>query len=418
MIYQQTLDWMYSQLPVFQRVGKAAYKANLDNTYAIMDLLRQPQHQFKSIHIAGTNGKGSTAHMLASIFFEAGYKTALYTSPHLRDFRERIRINGEMIPKAKVVEFIEKNRRAFDEIKPSFFEMTVGMAFRYFADEKVDIAIIETGLGGRLDSTNVLNPELSVITNIGKDHMQFLGDTLPLIAKEKAGIIKPKIPIVIGEHQQETDAVFIEKAAAMKAPLQFAEDIYKVTREGEMLLIEKDENAYLEVKSFPLKGDYQLKNICIAIAAADKMGIEKSLIIKGLENVVVNTGLEGRWQYLSNHPLTICDTAHNVDGLSLVMDQIKRMNYEKLHMVIGVVDDKELDGLLELFPKDAHYYFCEANIPRALAGEKLYEQASKFGLRGGVYPSVQEALKQAQKLAANKDMVFVGGSTFTVAEVV
>jgi len=418
MNYKETLDWLFSQLPVFQRIGKAAYKANLDNTYAIMDLLGQPQHQFKSVHLAGTNGKGSTAHMLASIYQEAGYKTGLYTSPHLRDFRERIMINGQMIPQSDVVAFVETYSEDFLSIKPSFFEMTVGLAFSYFAAENVDIAIIETGLGGRLDSTNIIHPELSIITNIAKDHMQFLGHTLEVIAGEKAGIIKKGVPVFIGEHQKETDPVFIEKAKTVKTLIHFVQDSYKAAWIGEKLEVLKDDVSLFGPINFPLKGDYQRHNVCTAIGAAQELALPLDSIKVGLINVLKNTSFAGRWQQLSQQPLVICDTAHNYQGLSVVMAQLKNMDYQKLHFVLGVVDDKQLDHILAFFPKDAQYYFCKADIPRGLAVEILYETATNFGLNGQMYQSVNEAYLEAKKNCQSDDLVFVGGSTFTVAEVV
>jgi len=418
MTYQETLDWLFKQLPAFQRVGKAAYKANLDNTYAIMDVLNQAHLKFKSIHIAGTNGKGSTAHMLASIFQEAGYKTGLYTSPHLRDFRERIRINGEMISKEKVVYFVEKNQEEFLRIKPSFFEMTVGLAFSYFADEQVDIAIIETGLGGRLDSTNIVSPLISVITNIGKDHMQFLGHSLAEIATEKAGIIKKKIPVIIGEHQERTDQVFIERAKMQESILSFAQDSYQISWYGNGLKIHDKNGLLFSLNSFPLKGNYQLKNVCTTIHAAKSLNIALPFIKKGLENVKTNTSFSGRWDIINNEPLTVCDTAHNEEGLILVMEQLHKMDFHHLHFILAVVDDKLLGDILKLFPKDATYYFCKADIPRGLAVDILAEQASENGLHGEKYNSVQEALLAAQTHAGPSDLVFVGGSTFTVAEVV
>ena len=418
MTYTEALKWMFSQLPVFQRIGKAAYKANLDNTYALMELMGNPHLQFKSIHIAGTNGKGSTAHMLASIYQEAGYKTALYTSPHLRDFRERIRINGQMINQEEVVNFIQKHKKAFETIKPSFFEMTVGMAFDYFAREKVDIAIVETGLGGRLDSTNILFPELSIITNIGKDHMQFLGNTIAEIALEKAGIIKKDISIIIGKHQKETDGVFLDKAKELEAHLFFAPDIFEDIINNNKHQLFKKGTSFLEDVNIPLKGNYQKENIQTAVAAAEYLKIPHQFIKAGLEKVVENTSFMGRWQVLSNYPLCIADTAHNYEGLFMVMQQLKSMEYKQLHIVLGVVDDKELENILVLFPKEAHYYFCKADIPRGLDAEKLASKASDFNLIGEKYSSVNEALKEAMKTAHKKDLIFVGGSTFTVAEVV
>lgn len=417
MTYQQTLEWLFSQLPVFQRVGKSAYKANLDNTYALMEVLGQPHKAFKSVHIAGTNGKGSTAHMLASVYQEAGFKTGLYTSPHLRDFRERIRINGEMISEEEVVAFVASHREDFQDIKPSFFEMTVGMAFAYFAQEEVDIAVIETGLGGRLDSTNIILPELSVITNIAKDHMQFLGNTLEAIAGEKAGIIKNGVSVVIGEHQPKTDKVFIEKAKDETTSIFFAQDEYSAKWENGVLLIYHHEECLMTL-DFPLKGHYQLKNVATAVCAAQQLGLPLESIKKGLQNVVINTSLAGRWQQLSEQPPVICDTAHNYEGLQQVMLQLAEMTYQQLHFVLSVVDDKELDHILELFPKDARYYFCKANIPRGLAVEVLSEQAHESGLQGQSYQSVNEAYMAAVRNCQEGDLVFIGGSTFTVAEVV
>ena len=418
MTYNQTLEWLFAQLPVFQRIGKAAYKADLDNTYALMHVFGQPHLKFKSVHIAGTNGKGSTAHMLASIYQESGFKTGLYTSPHLRDFRERIMIDGQMIREEEVVEFVESYRDDFKKIKPSFFEMTVGLAFAYFAKEKVDIAIVETGLGGRLDSTNIILPELSIITNIAKDHMQFLGNTLEAIAGEKAGIIKSDVPVVIGEHQSQTDQAFIDKAKVMNTAIHFAQDHYSSKRIGEKLEIYKDGEVLINAFDFPLKGNYQLKNVCTAICAAQELELSLESIKRGLQNVFKNTSFSGRWQQLNDEPLVICDTAHNYDGLLEVMSQLKSMTYNKLHFVLGVVDDKQLDHILKLFPTDAQYYFCKADIPRGLAVEILASKAIEFGLKGQMYQSVNEAYSSAKEESQLGDIVFIGGSTFTVAEVV
>lgn len=421
MNYDETLHYLYSQLPVFQRIGAAAYKANLDNTYALMDVLNHPEKKFKAVHIAGTNGKGSTAHMLASIYQEAGFKTGLYTSPHLKDFRERIRINGEMVSKEFVVDFVAKYNDDFKGISPSFFELTMAMAFQYFTEEKVDIAILETGLGGRLDSTNIINPELSIITNIGKDHMQFLGDNLRQIAGEKAGIIKSEKPIIIGEKQQEITAVFEQKARENNAPLFYAED--RVTLD----LIDNSANIYrihykkellFERLVFPLRGNYQIKNLKTVIAAALHLKLPKNAIKSGIENTLKNTHFTGRWQTLSLNPLTICDTAHNEDGIRYVVDQLEQTPYNRLHFVLGVVNDKDIGNILALLPKEALYYFCKADIPRGLETDILQEKAQKFGLKGKSYSSVIAARNAAQKSAAKDDLVFVGGSTFTVAEVV
>lgn len=417
MNYQECLNWMYAQLPIFQRLGKAAYKANLDNTYAIMEVLDNPQHLFKSIHIAGTNGKGSTSHLIASVFQEAGYKTGLYTSPHLKDFRERIRINGEMIPEAKVLDFIEGRQKEFEEIHPSFFEMTVGMAFKYFADEKVDIAILETGMGGRLDSTNIVNPELSVITNIALDHTQFLGDTFEKIAIEKAGIIKKEIPLVIGEYRPETFKVFQEKAQELSAPMILAEELYRIEKSTDKYSILQNNDVVLSDLSIPLYGDYQKKNMITAFAACRQAGMSLEHIKLGFEKVLVNTNFTGRWQIMSQEPKVIADTAHNEAGLTLVMKQLAKEKYQKLHIVLSVVDDKNLKEILKYFPQNAQYYYCKADIPRGLAVESLKAQAEDFGLRGESYGSVAKAYQAALEQSTDKDLVFIGGSTFTVAEV-
>lgn len=421
MNYEETLAFLYSQLPIFQRIGAAAYKANLDNTYALMEVLNQPHKKFKSVHIAGTNGKGSTAHMLASIYQEAGYKTGLYTSPHLKDFRERIRLNGEMVSEEFVVDFVEKYSEQFKSISPSFFELTMAMAFQYFAKEKVDIVILETGLGGRLDSTNIVNPELSIITNIGMDHMQFLGNTLPKIATEKAGIIKLNTPILIGEKQIEIQKVFKQKAEEESSPLFYAEDLVELKQidtVSNSFRIIYNEQKVLESLNFPLLGSYQIKNLKTAIAAAMLLDLPLNAIKSGIENVLINTHFAGRWQILSQNPLTICDTAHNEDGLRYVVKQLEQTPHKTLHFVLGVVNDKVIDEILELFPKKAIYYFCKVDIPRGLEVEILQEKAQEIGLKGKTYTSVNAALNAAQKAASKEDLVFVGGSTFTVAEVV
>lgn len=419
MNYEETLKFLYSQLPMFQRIGAAAYKANLDNTYALMEVLDHPHKKFKSVHIAGTNGKGSTAHLLASIYQEAGYKTGLYTSPHLKDFRERIRLNGEMIPQEFVVYFVAKYAKNFKSISPSFFELTMAMAFQYFAEEKVDIVILETGLGGRLDSTNIVNPELSIITNIGKDHMQFLGNTLPEIAGEKAGIIKANTPVLIGEKQVEIQTVFEQKAKALSAPLSYAEDLVDLEFEASMnYRVSYSKKELFENLNFPLRGNYQIKNLKTAIAAAMLLKLPLNAIKSGIENVLINTHLAGRWQTLSQNPLTICDTAHNEDGLFYVIKQLEETPHKNLHFVLGVVNDKVIDEILKLFPKNAIYYFCKADIPRGLEVEILQAKAEGIGLVGKTYKSVNVALRAAQEVATEEDLVFVGGSTFTVAEVV
>lgn len=421
MNYEETLAFLYSQLPVFQRIGAAAYKANLNNTYALMEVLDHPHRKFKSVHIAGTNGKGSTAHMLASIYQEAGFKTGLYTSPHLKDFRERIRLNGEMVSKEYVVDFVEKYAEKFTPITPSFFELTMAMAFKYFADEKVDIVILETGMGGRLDSTNIVKPELSIITNIGMDHMQFLGDTLPKIAAEKAGIIKEEIPVLIGEKQVETKAVFAAKANELNSFIHYAEDLIalkKLKVEGEPYAVFNGYKLLFQDLKFPLEGSYQINNLKTVLAASVLLRLPIDAIQRGIEKVISNTHLSGRWQVLNLNPLTICDAGHNEDGLRYVVKQLEQTQYKTLHFVLGVVNDKDIGHILELLPKEAIYYFCKADIPRGLDAEVLQVKAKQIGLTGEVYSSVPEALKAAQIAAAMDDLIFVGGSTFTVAEVV
>jgi len=428
MNYQETLEWMYKQLPMYQRIGAAAYKADLNNTIALLEHLGNPHHKFKSVHVAGTNGKGSTSHMLASIFQEAGYKTGLYTSPHLRDFRERIRINGEMIPEENVVGFIESHQEAIRAIQPSFFEMTVGMAFEYFANEQVDIAIVEVGMGGRLDSTNLIVPELSVITNIGYDHMQYLGDTLEKIACEKAGIIKEGIPVVIGETQPETHQVFEDKARELHSPIYFADQVFDCDEihldehQTKKYDLWKNSELYLEACEIPLMGNYQKKNLTTVICAADllrkKFELSDDNLRDGIANVVRNTHLMGRWQILDHDPLTIADTGHNVDGIREVVSQLAEMTYNKLHFVIGTVNDKDIDHILQLLPHNCEYYFCKADIPRGLDANILAEKAFEYGLRGNVYSSVRDAYLSALNAARFDDVVFIGGSNFTVAEVI
>jgi dihydrofolate synthase/folylpolyglutamate synthase len=431
MNYQQTLDYMLAQLPMFHRVGAAAYRADLGNTLELCEITDYPHRHFPSVHIAGTNGKGSVSHLLSSILQTSGKKVGLYTSPHLRDFRERIRINGEMISEEYVVQFVNRYRNDFDRIQPSFFEMNVALAFSYFADEKVDIAIIETGMGGRLDSTNVISPLVSVITNIGLDHIQFLGDTLKLIAVEKAGIIKPQTPVVIGQTHIETLPVFRRKAAEMNSSIYFADEEFEVcnitysVNEAPLLLFDVWHNGkpYLENVKSPLAGSYQPNNIMTVIQTARIMeasgwetGIEN--IRTGIENVIQNTGFQGRWQMLQRLPLTICDIGHNVDGISEVIKQLRVTPHKKLHIVFGVVSDKDINGMLELLPKDAIYYFCNANLPRAMNASLLADKARKIGLTGEVWPSVIKAKEAAIEAADTEDLVFIGGSAFVVAEVV
>jgi dihydrofolate synthase/folylpolyglutamate synthase len=431
MNYSQTLEYLYAQLPMFHRIGAAAYKADLNNTIALCDLLNNPQKHFKSIHIAGTNGKGSVSHMLASIFQENGWKTGLYTSPHLKDYRERIKINGKMIAKAYVTDFISRYKKDFDSIKPSFFEMTVALAFQYFRDEKVDIAVIETGLGGRLDSTNIIQPLLSVITNISLDHTALLGDTIEKIAFEKAGIIKEAVPVIIGENSKAANRVFNETAAKCKTEIHYAEDDYLFEKprisdaKPNKLIADvyKDKKLIFENLKCGLTASYQLKNIktvfkTLELLKSLNVNITKASINKGFEKVVENTGLFGRWQLLSKKPLTICDTGHNEEGMKEVIKQIELTPHKNLHFVLGLVNDKNIDAILKILPKNARYYFCKANIPRGLDAKLLTDKAKTIGLMGNTYAAVKEALKKAKSNAANDDLVFIGGSTFVVAEII
>lgn len=402
MTYQETVDWMFQQLPMYQRQGNSAFKKDLTNISAFCNELRNPQNDFKSIHVGGTNGKGSTSHMLASVLQEAGYKVGLYTSPHLKNYTERIRINGVEIDQQFVIDFIGSHRIFLEKQGLSFFEMTVGLAFSYFSEEKVDIAIIEVGLGGRLDSTNIITPQISVITNIGYDHMQFLGETLPEIASEKAGIIKKNVPVVIGERHPETELVFMEKSKDEGSQVYFADD--------EILRFETD-----------LLGCYQSKNLNTAywtLKNLEGFDVNDDQILRGFANVVKNTNLKGRWQVLDESPKIVCDTAHNKEGLIEVMDQLEHEDFKNLHIVLGVVNDKNLNQILSLFPQKATYYFCRPNIPRGLSEIELKNQAESFNLNGESYNSVKEAVNQSKKNARNSDLIYIGGSTFVVAEVV
>ncbi|MBW6480054.1 MAG: bifunctional folylpolyglutamate synthase/dihydrofolate synthase [Bacteroidales bacterium] len=432
MNYQQTLDFLYSQLPMFHRIGPAAYKANLDNTWALANHLGNPEKKFRSIHIAGTNGKGSVAHMLASVFQEAGYNTGLCTSPHLKDLRERFRINGEMIPKTYVTAFVEQNMEFFETIKPSFFEMTIAMTFAWFAEQKVDIAIIETGLGGRLDSTNIITPELSVITNVGLDHMNLLGNTIEDIAREKAGIIKPGIPVVAGKSRKEAMQIFSNKADETGSDIFFSDQNIKVELKS---FISWKEGRFMEgsIKGktraldflCPLTGTYQLENICTVaqtldvINRAGRFSVSDIELAEGLKKVIKNTGLAGRWQILSQKPLVICDTGHNVDGIRSVLENINLTPHQNLHFVLGMVNDKDITGILKLLPREkTTYYYCKPDVPRGLSVDDLEKEARKMGLQGKKFKSVREALSHAKSVAAENDLVFAGGSTFVVAEVV
>lgn len=427
MNYSETIQFLYSQLPVFQREGAAAYKANLDNTLALDERLNHPHKNYKTIHIAGTNGKGSVSHSLASILQKQGYKVGLYTSPHLKDFRERIRINGQMVEEQFVVDFVADSQPFIQSHKPSFFELTVGLAFKYFEFKEVDIAIIEVGLGGRLDSTNIITPILSVITNISFDHKNLLGDTLKKIATEKGGIIKPNIPVVIGRKVSEYSDVFEEIAAKNGSPLSYAEEIFqtehpfKTISNKQLFNIYSKKELIYDKLEFDLMGFYQTENIVTILAAIEvlrKSGlkIDSDSIYKGISSVSETTGLMGRWQTLGNNPLIICDTGHNEDGIKQIVNQIDQTPHKKLHMVIGMVNDKEIDDILALLPKDAQYYFTKADLPRSLDEKLLQEKAKIQGLSGNCYPKVTLAIENAKKNADVNDLIFIGGSTFVVAE--
>jgi len=428
MTYQEAVNWLYSKLPAWHRVGKAAYKANLDNTLALDAYFGNPHRSFRSVHVAGTNGKGSVSHMIASVFQDAGYKTGLYTSPHLKDFRERIRVNGTMIPEEEVIDFIGRHESVITSVKPSFFELTVAMAFDYFARMAVEVAVIEVGMGGRLDSTNIITPVLSVITNIGHDHMEFLGDTLADVAAEKAGIIKEGVPVVIGETHSETRDVFVSRAEKMDVPISFADREYRcnmgalddMTGLRQYVLYDLHSHARRRGVT-PLGGLAQQKNIQTAASAVAKLapgfGLDEAHFARGVADVVRNTGLMGRWQILGHSPLTVCDTGHNREGLEYVIRQIKAVSMARLHMVIGFVNDKDLSSILPLFPEEAHYYFTKASIPRAMDEQVLKAEAEKYGLHGTSHASVALALDSARQSADPDDMIFIGGSTFVVAEV-
>lgn len=462
--YRETIDYLYSRLPVFHQIGAAAYRPDLGNIKLLCEALDHPYLRFRSVHIGGTNGKGSVSHMLAAVLQTAGYKTGLYTSPHLRDFRERIRVNGAMIAEDDVVGFVANNRARIETISPSFFEVTVAMAFWYFALQKVDIAIIEVGMGGRLDSTNIIHPELSVITNIGLDHVHVLGDTLQAIAGEKAGIIKKSTPVIIGEYQDATAAVFREKAEAMKAPLRFAsqdwevselppanlpteetrlpaEDAFgaetpscavskgptgnpKLTGESFMELIAASETYGKQLTlQLDLAGGYQKKNLKTVLSAVEELrkrgfNINDNQLKKALRQVKALTGLAGRWQILGRAPLVVCDTGHNEDGIREVLQQIAATPHEQLHVVFGMVSDKDVEKVLKMLPKQACYYFCRAVVPRAMDENLLREKGLAAGLSGEAYPSVKDAVEAAKKAAGARDLIFIGGSTFIVAEVV
>ena len=411
---------------MFQRIGAAAIKPDLTNTIALCKALGYPHHKFKSIHVAGTNGKGSTSHMLASILQSAGYRTGLYTSPHLKSFTERIKINGIEIHQEYVVGFVNRIYPQIKKLKPSFFEITVALAFDYFAHENVDVAVIEVGMGGRLDSTNVITPAVSVITNIGWDHTDLLGDTLDKIASEKAGIIKTGIPVVISERQPEVANVFEEKAIASGSTISFAADRFeaKVLDVNGVVLFDIVENGTTLIRnlSLPLQGSYQKKNLpgvmeTVRVLNDKGWSIQPESIRRGLEQVVAYTGLKGRWQVLGRRPLIVCDTGHNLDGMKEVVGEIQRQDYRKLYFVLGMVKDKDISSVLGLLPRDAYYFFCQAKIPRALDAATLFESANLYNLRGEVVSDVNDALRAAKSKAEADDMIFVGGSTYVVAEI-
>ncbi len=428
--YSDTLDYLYNQLPMFQRIGPAAYKNSLDNTWQLDEMYQSPHRKFPTLHVAGTNGKGSVSHMLAAVLQSAGYRTGLYTSPHLKDFRERIRINGMMIPRFEVIRwlnrFLKLNRKA--RLEPSFFELTMAMAFDYFAREKVDAAVIEVGLGGRLDSTNIIIPEVSIITNISYDHQMFLGNTLPEIAGEKAGIIKPGIPVVVSQWQPETEDVFRQKALRENAPIWFAGREYHagystIGLDGRQVFnFRKGEEIRFPGLKTDLLGIYQRLNLpavlkTIELMVAKGWDIPDKAVYAGVADVTRLTGLQGRWQVIGHNPLVVCDTGHNEDGIRQVTEQIRQTPYKKLHVVFGTVSDKNPDKVLALLPQEAVYYFTRAQLPRALDQQLLGEKAASFGLSGKSYPTVKEAFAAAKAAAGRHDLVFVGGSNFVVAEI-
>ncbi|MBY0535371.1 MAG: bifunctional folylpolyglutamate synthase/dihydrofolate synthase [Chitinophagaceae bacterium] len=427
MNYTETIEYLYSRLPLFSRIGAAAYKKDLHNTIALCEAIGNPQNRFKSIHVAGTNGKGSTSHMLAAVLQKAGYKTGLYTSPHLKDFRERIRINGEPIAEKAVIDFVENIKPQFDLIEPSFFEATVALAFEYFANEQVDIAVIEVGLGGRLDSTNIINPEISVITNIGWDHMNLLGNTLESIAFEKAGIIKEDIPAVVGETTKETLKVFTDRALTVGAKLILAEeqlDIVSIQDAGaysRITLKSLATNKELEFE-LDLKGHYQAKNLRTVLTAINLLRmkgweVSETALKEGLQQAAALTGLRGRWEQLSTNPRIIADVAHNEDGIKQVLEQLAGLRFNNLHWIIGMVNDKDIQKVLSLLPNSANYYFTQAPIPRALPSEELKQKAEQYDLEGNHYPILKDAINAARASAGADDLILICGSVFLVAAV-
>ena len=421
MNYQETLAYLYSQLPVYQNIGGRAYKEGLDNSLLLDAYFDQPHKRYKTIHIAGTNGKGSTSHLLAAVLCKAGYKVGLYTSPHLVDFRERIRVNGEKISQHYVVEFVEKHREHFEPICPSFFELTMMMAFCYFADEQVDVAIIEVGLGGRLDSTNIITPDLSVITNISFDHVQFLGNTLEQIAGEKAGIIKKNTPVVVGEAKGGVRRVFEDKATFLDASVYFVEDdnvILSYAKQGESWIFETKKYSFLKCE---LGGDYQIKNASTVLKAVEVLNllcydIPVNAVYEGFANVIDLTGLCGRWQTLQHSPKVICDTGHNLAGVQYIVNQLKNESYSRLHIVFGMVNDKDISKVLSVLPAEAIFYFTQAEIARALSADDLKKQAGLLLLKGEIFSSVEKAVESALQNASYDDLIFIGGSNFIVAE--
>lgn len=423
MDYSQTTEWLFTQLPMYQREGKSAYKANLENSTILDSRFNHPHRNYKTIHVAGTNGKGSVSHMLASIFQEAGYKTGLYTSPHLKDFRERIKINGSEIPEEYVIKFVAQNKEFFENLHPSFFEMTSTMAFCWFADENVDIAIIEVGLGGRLDSTNVITPELSVVTNISLDHTALLGNTLEQIATEKAGVIKPKVPVVVGTYDNRYAHVLIETATDESSPITFASKEWNHSiNENGLHHYTSGNGDKFENLDCELSGSYQAENMATVLQATTilnerGLNIDRSAIINGIAKVVTNTHLMGRWQILDKKPFTVCDTGHNPGAFHHLVKQMKGHNHEKLRIVIGMVSDKDVDTVISMLPKDAQYYFCKPSIKRAMDEVALMEIGKRHNLNGNAYPSVREAYNAAMTEASPNDMIYIGGSTFVVAEV-
>ncbi|WP_430896402.1 MULTISPECIES: bifunctional folylpolyglutamate synthase/dihydrofolate synthase [unclassified Paraflavitalea] len=427
MNYTETIEYLYSRLPLFSRIGAAAYKKDLHNTIALCEAIGNPQNRFKSIHVAGTNGKGSTSHMLAAVLQKAGYKTGLYTSPHLKDFRERIRINGEPIAEKAVIDFVENIKPQFDLIEPSFFEATVALAFEYFANEQVDIAVIEVGLGGRLDSTNIINPEISVITNIGWDHMNLLGNTLESIAFEKAGIIKEDIPAVVGETTKETLKVFTDRALTVGAKLILAEeqlDIVSIQDAGaysRITLKSLATNKELEFE-LDLKGHYQAKNLRTVLTAINLLRmkgweVSETALKEGLQQAAALTGLRGRWEQLSTNPRIIADVAHNEDGIKQILEQLAGLRFNNLHWIIGMVNDKDIQKVLSLLPNSANYYFTQAPIPRALPSEELKQKAEQYDLEGNHYPILKDAINAARASAGADDLILICGSVFLVAAV-